>query len=159
MFPWTISVICQLGGRSLGVARWTANCKISHCHRERFNWAGFAFSSHNLFFKRSIRGMSREERKGQHIDTEKNWLWQADIQTLTGGELQKEKTKERQTARGRTKPNWKTLSLSSLPPLPTPLPPSLLSASLILSFFLSMLSLLLWKRGDRHGQSLELRCW
>lgn len=57
------------------------------------------------------------------------------------------------------KTNWKTLSYSSLIPLFATPPFLFLPHPIPHSFFFFILELLSWKRGDRHGQSLELRHW
>lgn len=57
------------------------------------------------------------------------------------------------------KTNWKTLSHSSPIPLFATPPFLFLPHSVPHSLFFFILELLSWKRGDRHGQSLELRHW
>lgn len=62
--------ICQLGWRSQGVASWTANSKIAHCHREKVNWAGVVCSFPTLFKKRH----GRDEQRGKKRTTHCLWV-------------------------------------------------------------------------------------
>lgn len=102
--------LCQLGWWSQGVATWTTNSKIVHCHRETVNWDWVVCSFPTLFKKEAWEGRAERKQEDNTLP-----LSRIGYDKLTHRGWRGRATSERRESDRRQEgTNWKTLSLAFL---------------------------------------------